>query len=93
MSPFHLGVPSINCLNSDVLPRIRNSGAENERTEETAKQAGQYPARSAEIALIEWLYNNSSRNSFDVVFFSRFIILQSGATRYLFVQKIVNCYK
>ena len=34
---------------------------------------------------------NSSRNSFEMVFCSRFIILQSVVTRYLFVQKVVNC--
>ena len=34
---------------------------------------------------------NSSRNSFEMVCFSRFIILQSVVTRYLFVQKVVNC--
>ena len=36
---------------------------------------------------------NSSRNSFEMVCFSRFIILQSVVTRYLFVQKVVNCCK
>lgn len=34
---------------------------------------------------------NSSRNSFGMMFLSRFIILQSVVTRYLFVQKVVNC--
>ena len=34
---------------------------------------------------------NSSRNSFEMVCCSRFIILQSVVTRYLFVQKVVNC--
>ena len=34
---------------------------------------------------------NSSRNSFEMMCFSRFIILQSVVTRYLFVQKVVNC--
>ena len=34
---------------------------------------------------------NSSRNSFEMMFCSRFIILQSVVTRYLFVQKVVNC--
>lgn len=33
----------------------------------------------------------SSRNSFGMMFLSRFIILQSVVTRYLFVQKVVNC--
>ena len=36
---------------------------------------------------------NSSRNSFEMVVCSRFIILQSVVTRYLFVQKVVNCCK
>ena len=35
----------------------------------------------------------SSRNSFGMMFLSRFIILQSVVTRYLFVQKVVNCCK
>ena len=34
---------------------------------------------------------NSSRNSFEMVCCSRFIILQSVVARYLFVQKVVNC--
>ena len=34
---------------------------------------------------------NSLRNSFEMVVCSRFIILQSVVTRYLFVQKVVNC--
>ena len=34
---------------------------------------------------------NSSRNSFEMMCLSRFIILQSVVTRYLFVQKVVNC--
>ena len=34
---------------------------------------------------------NSSRNSFEMVCCSRFIILQSVVTRYLFVQKVVKC--
>ena len=37
------------------------------------------------------LQMNSSRNSFEMMFLSRFIILQSVVTRYLFVQKVVNC--
>ena len=35
---------------------------------------------------------NSSHNSFGRMFLSRFIILQGVVTRYLFVQKVVNCW-
>lgn len=34
---------------------------------------------------------SSSRNFFEMMCFSRFIILQSVVTRYLFVQKVVDC--
>lgn len=33
---------------------------------------------------------NSSRNSFELMFYNKFIILQSVVTRYLVVQKVMN---